>query len=124
MIFQRTDILLPVPGIDLEKWSVIACDQHSSEPEYWDKLDSWIGEAPSTLRLMLPEAYLGRDTAEETFRIHETMRRYLADGVFTELTDSYIYVERTLSSGVVRRGRGLLRQRRSFNGVRNAVGTG
>ncbi len=104
MIFQRTDLLLPDDGIDPEKWSVIACDQHSSEPEYWDALDSWIGSAPSTLRLMLPEAYLGRDAAVEAGRIHETMRSYLAGGVFREIPDSYIFVERTLASGTVRRG--------------------
>ena len=104
MIFSRADVLIPSPAIDLEKWSVIACDQHSAEPEYWDALDRFVGNAPSTLRLMLPEAYLDRDDVQEASSIHETMQHYLENGIFTELRDSYIYVERTLPSGIVRRG--------------------
>ncbi len=88
----------------MEKWSVIACDQHSSEPEYWDALDLMVGTAPSTLRMMLPEAYLDRDISVEVSRINSVMRKYLEEGIFTELHDSYVYVERTLPSGVVRRG--------------------
>lgn len=103
-VFSRTDILLPAPGTDMEKWSVIACDQHSSEPEYWEALDRQIASAPSTLRLMLPEAFLDRDIAAESDAINATMRSYLSSGVFTEIPDSYIYVERTLASGAVRRG--------------------
>ena len=104
MIFSRTDILIPSPSIDPEKWSVIACDQHSSEPEYWDALDHFVGEAPSTLRMMLPEAYLEKDAVQEAASIHRTMQHYLESDVFTELHDSYIYVERILPSGAVRRG--------------------
>ena len=61
MIFSRADILLPSPSVDLTKSSVIACDQHSSEPEYWDELDRFIGDAPSSLRMILPEAFLSRN---------------------------------------------------------------
>ncbi len=104
MIFCRADILLPAPGIELEKWSVIACDQHSSEPEYWDALDEQIGDSPSTLRLMLPEAYLDRDAETEAVKIHSVMQNYLDRGIFQEIPDSFIYVERTLPSGVMRRG--------------------
>lgn len=104
MIFSRTDLLIPSPSIDLEKWSVIACDQHSSEPEYWDALDRFVGSAPSTLRMMLPEAYLDRDAAQEAASIHRTMCHYLESGVFSELHDSYVYVERLLPSGILRRG--------------------
>ena len=56
-IFRPADILVPV-NCDMSKWSVIACDQFSSQPGYWDALDRYIGDAASTLRLMLPEAYL------------------------------------------------------------------
>ena len=86
----------------MPKWSVIACDQHTSEPEYWDRLSDYIGNAPSTLRMMLPEAYLplGRKAGEE----NACMLRYINDGVFRCLKDSFIYIERTLSSGAVRRG--------------------
>lgn len=103
-LFSRTNILLPAPGTDMEKWSVIACDQHSSEPEYWQDLDRLVAHSPSTLRLMLPEAFLDRDVRTESETINATMRTYLSSGVFTEIPDSYIYVERTLASGAVRRG--------------------
>ena len=104
MIFQRADILLPSPSLDLTKWSVIACDQHSSEPEYWDALDAFVGSAPSTLRMMLPEAYLRQDTEAMTQKINATMHSYLEQGVFREIPESYVYVERTLPSGLVRHG--------------------
>ena len=104
MIFNRADILIPSASVEMEKWSVIACDQHSSEPEYWDALDRFVGSAPSTLRMMLPEAYLAKDIRKETEAIHRVMRKYLESDVFAEVRDSYIYVERSLPSGVVRRG--------------------
>ena len=86
----------------MSRWAVLACDQHTSEPEYWDKLDSYIGDAPSTLRLMLPEARLGE--GDRTDEISLAMRRYLDGGVFREIRDSFIYIERTLSDGYVRPG--------------------
>ena len=95
---------LDVNRSSLSQWSVIACDQHSAEPEYWDALDSFVGSAPSTLRMMLPEAYLAKDIEKESKAIHRVMQEYLESGVFTEVRDSYIYVERSLPSGVVRRG--------------------
>ena len=86
----------------MQRWAVIACDQHTSEEEYWDKLDSYIGDAPSTLRLMLPEIWLkGKD---KTGEINAEMRKYLDTGVFREINDSFIYVERTLADGSVRPG--------------------
>ena len=104
MIFKRADILLPSPEVDPEKWSVIACDQHSAEPEYWDELDRFVGSAPSSLRMILPEAYLSRDNDRRAEHVHDVMQDYLAGGVFQEIPESYVYVERTLSSGVCRRG--------------------
>ena len=55
-----SDILLPKSGVDLEKWAVVACDQFTSEPEYWDKADRFVGSCPSTLRLTFPEVYLDK----------------------------------------------------------------
>jgi len=102
--FDRADLLLP-KQCDMTKWSVVACDQFSSQPEYWAALEEQCKDVPSTLHLMLPEAYLGeRDQFEEARRINAEMERYLAEGVFTELKDSYVFLERTLRSGVVRRG--------------------
>lgn len=103
-LFIPGDILLPEKA-DYRLWSVIACDQYSSQPEYWDAVDKKVGDAPSTLRLMLPEAYLeSRDTAAETEKINRTMEEYLADGVFKTVENSFIYVERELTVGETRRG--------------------
>lgn len=103
-IFRPADILLP-ESCDMTKWSVVACDQFSSQPEYWDELEEFVGPAPSTLRLMLPEAYLSsRDQQQEADKISACMRSYLDGGIFKELKNSYIYAERTLKSGAVRRG--------------------
>lgn len=103
-IFRPADILLPV-GVDMQKWSVVACDQFSSQPEYWDELDGFVGDAPSALRMILPEAYLEqRDQFQEAEKINAVMRSYLGSGVFHTLSDSFVYIERTLAGGVIRRG--------------------
>ncbi len=103
-IFIPGSILLPRDA-DMERWSVIACDQFTSQPEYWAEVERLVGDAPSTLRLMLPEAYLDLpDKAERSGAILAAMEDYLARGLFRTLEDSYIYVERTLSGGGLRRG--------------------
>ncbi len=103
-IIRPADILVPA-NCNMAKWSVVACDQFSSQPEYWDALDQYVGDAPSTLRLMLPEAYLDRrDPFAEAKTINATMRRYLEGGVFRTLPASYVYLERTQTDGKVRRG--------------------
>lgn len=101
-LFTRGDILLPEVQ-ELQKWSVIACDQFSSEPEYWAEVEEIVKDAPSSLRLMLPELYLreGRGGAEG---INASMRRYLDGGVFRTIPDSFVYLERRLSGGELRRG--------------------
>lgn len=102
--FRRTEILLP-QNCEMTKWSVVACDQFTSQPEYWAALESLCADVPSTLHLMLPEAYLeSRDQFAAAEEINAEMRKYLDGGVFRTLEDSYIYVERTLRSGAVRRG--------------------
>ena len=103
-VFTPADILLPRVE-DMTKWSCIACDQFTSEPEYWREAERLVGDAPSTLRLMLPEAWLGlRDSAAETRKIYAAMSDYVNRGLFETVENSYIYVERTLPSGAVRRG--------------------
>lgn len=103
-IFRRADILLP-QNCDLHRWSVVACDQFTSDPAYWAALDAEIGDAPSALRLILPEAYLeGADLEAESGRIDAAMEEYLNAGLFRELPGSYVYLERTLRIGVTRRG--------------------
>ena len=98
--FSEADILLPSSGIDTAKWAVIACDQYTSEPEYWDQVEKTVGEAPSTLRIMLPECYLESEKKKELIAsIDRTMEDYLAKGVFTEYKSSYVLAERTTENG-------------------------
>ena len=104
-IFTPADILLPAEGVDLARWTVIACDQYSADLPYWEALEAYVGEAPSALRLMLPEAYLhAPDLARRQEAMPETMRRYLREKVFRTVEDSYVYIERTLPNGKLRRG--------------------
>ena len=103
-VFTPADMLLPRVD-DMTKWSCIACDQFTAEPEYWREAERIVGSEPSTLRLMLPEAWLGvRDSAAETRKIYAAMKDYVNRGIFRTVEDSFVYVERTLPSGAVRRG--------------------
>jgi hypothetical protein len=89
--------------MDLRKWAVIACDQYTSEPEYWQRVAQEVGDAPSTLQLIFPEVYLeSADASARIARIQGAMRRYLADGVFVEHAGP-VYVERIVD-GRTRRG--------------------
>ncbi|MBE6757782.1 MAG: DUF1015 domain-containing protein [Ruminococcaceae bacterium] len=98
---QAADILLPQGGF--EAWSVVACDQYTSEPEYWDAVEKAVGDAPSALRVTLPEIYLNDDPNARIAAINRTMAQYLAEGVLKEHPDSMVYIERETSAGV-RRG--------------------
>ena len=101
--FSAADILLPdFKKTKGESWAVVACDQFTSEPEYWERAEALVGGAPSALRLILPEVYLDK-TEQRVPVINATMREYL-DGVLLEHKNSMIYLERTQSDGKVRRG--------------------
>lgn len=100
--FKKADILIP-KNIDYSKWSVIACDQYTSQPEYWDEVKDVVSDAPSSLNIVFPEAFL-KEGDERILKINKTMEKYLDEGIFEECLDSLIYVERTLSSGTVRKG--------------------
>ncbi|MBO5299676.1 MAG: DUF1015 domain-containing protein [Clostridia bacterium] len=101
--FYPANILLPKENF--EKWSVIACDQYTSDAKYWKDVEEIVADAPSALKITLPEIYLEEEDVEERVeKINETMEKYLADGIFEELTNSFIYVERTLRSDTVRKG--------------------
>lgn len=102
--FKAGNILIP-KNIDMSKWSVVACDQYTSEPDYWNEVKSIVGDSPSTLNLTLPEIYLEDSDVEERIKnINESMKKMLEDGIFTEYKDSMIYLERTQSDGKVREG--------------------
>ena len=102
--FYPADILLPKDA-DMTKWAVVACDQFTSQPEYWQAVEETVGDAPSTLRLILPEAKLNDpDVDTHIADINGAMNRYLAEGVFQTLPGSLFYIERTQSDGKVRHG--------------------
>jgi hypothetical protein len=101
--FRLPHLCLPRPGIDLAKWAVIACDQHTAQPEYWQQVAAEVGDAPSTLHLILPEAFLGSaDAAARIVRVQAAMRSYLDAGWLVDRAGP-VYVERSID-GRVRRG--------------------
>ena len=103
-VFQAAQILLPKHA-DMGRWAVIACDQFTSDPDYWQRVRDFVGEVPSTLHMILPEAELGApDEPEKIREIHKTMEQYLNSDLFTEYRNAYVYVERTLLNGKIRKG--------------------
>lgn len=93
------DILLPAPGIDLEKWAVVACDQYTADAAYWRRVEQAVGDAPSTLRLIYPEIYLAQGL-ERIPEIQGAMRRYLAEGVLrTAVSQGFLLTRRVTQSG-------------------------
>jgi len=96
------EVLLPAPGTDLTKFAVVACDQYSAQPEYWDEVEQLVGDAPSALHLMLPEAWLGKRPEHEA-AINPTMKKYLADGTLRSAGHGLVFLHRATSTGV-RRG--------------------
>ena len=100
---QIPQIYLPQPGTDLTKWAVIACDQFTSQPEYWNEVEKIVGDAPSTLKLTFPEVYLEQPGGEERIKnIQSTMRKYMDEGILLP-HDGFFYVERTIA-GKTRKG--------------------
>ena len=101
---KPADILLP-RDCDMNKWAVVACDQFTSQPEYWEEVDRIAGDAPSTLRLILPESKLNSPEVEKDIdAINVAMADYLEKGIFQELPASIIYIERSQSDGSIRHG--------------------
>ena len=101
--FCPAEILLPdLSRIDGTRWSTVACDQFTSQPEYWEQVRSFVGDAPSTLSLMLPEIFLS-ESDERIPAIHRSMRTALAEWL-VPCPDAMILLERTQSDGRVRRG--------------------
>ena len=102
--FKRGNILLP-KDTDMTKWSVIACDQYTSEPEYWADVEKIVGNNPSTLNLTLPEIYLEENDVEERIKkINSNMEELVNSDFFNEYKDSMIYLERTGADGKIREG--------------------
>lgn len=98
-------ILMPKAGIDLAKWAVVACDQYTSQPAYWEEVDRIVGDAPSTLRLTLPEVHLeSPDCPAYIKKIHAAMQAYMQDGVLTELPAGVVLLARDTGGACPRRG--------------------
>ena len=91
-VFRSADILLP-QDVELGRWAVIACDQFTSDAGYWRRVRQTVGDAPSTVHMILPEAELGsQDEAATVKKINETMDRYLTEGILRTYPDAYVYV--------------------------------
>ena len=103
-VFDKAKIILP-KNCDMEKWSVVACDQYTSEPQYWESVKKTVGNAPSVLNMIFPEIYLNDGDADErTAKINDAMKKCLENGNVYETEPCLIYVERTLENGSVRKG--------------------
>lgn len=100
--FSPADILLPKS--DFENWAVIACDQYTSEPEYWENVKAAAGDKPSAFNLVLPEVYLSGDNSAYIEQINQNMQKFLDENIFNEYPDALIYVERIQSDSKLRRG--------------------
>lgn len=104
--FSKTDILLPrLDDKGMEKWSVVACDQYTGEPEYWKKTAEIVGNAPSALRLILPEVYLEEPDCEKRIAdINAAMAEYLKSGLFLEYKNCFVLTKRVQADGRLRAG--------------------
>ena len=102
MHFYPCDFLLPKSNF--EKWAVVACDQYTSEPEYWKSVENFVGDSPSALKIVLPEVYLQKDNSERISKINATMKQYIENDVFNTVKDTFIYVEREVTGNKIRKG--------------------
>lgn len=102
--FMPADILIP-QNADMKKWSVVACDQYTSQADYWLRVSAAVCKEPSTYNMIFPEIYLETiDKEEKIASINGCMDNYLKGNIFNEIKNSFIYVERGVSTGKIRRG--------------------
>ena len=102
-VFGSADMLIP-QNISMEDWAVIACDQFTSQPDYWERVKKRTEGKPSTGDFIIAEVDLKRNVEERIASVHTAMKDYIKRDLFTEYKDCYIYVERTLQNGDIRRG--------------------
>ena len=99
------NILLPSGGVDLNKWAVVACDQYTSQPEYWKSVEESVGDAPSTLNAIFPEVYLEDSDGDSRIeRINASMRRYLDEGILEDQGAGFVLLDRKTSHVSSRKG--------------------
>jgi hypothetical protein len=102
---QIPNVLLPKEGTDLTRWSVVACDQYTSDHAYWDRVERNVGQAPSTLRITLPEIFLEAPDVESRIEaIHNSMKSYVDQGILQEIGEAIIYIERRTEASGLRQG--------------------
>lgn len=98
------DILIPKRGTDLSKWAVVACDQFTSQEDYWKKASQLVEKEPSALNIIFPECYLGKDDASRIEKINANMKKYVENNLFDEYPESLFLVKRECANGTVRWG--------------------
>ncbi len=99
------EILLPKDGSDMTKWAVVACDQYTSQPEYWKNAMGLVGDSPSTLNLILPEVYLETPREEELVsEVNSNMKKYLEENILVKQKPGFILVDRKTSKASSRKG--------------------
>lgn len=102
---KQPDILLPSKEVSYSTWSVVACDQYTSQPEYWEAVEKLVGTNPSTLRLIFPEVYLeGADGPSRIEAIREAMQNYMDKGILRPLAPGFVYLDRQTSHAASRKG--------------------
>ncbi|MBQ1520316.1 MAG: DUF1015 domain-containing protein, partial [Clostridia bacterium] len=98
------ELMLPNKSVDMTKWACVACDQYTSQPDYWNKCEEIVGSAPSTLRLMLPEIYLEKPgEAERIAAIRKAMDEYVEKGILENKGEGFVFTRRTVD-GKTRNG--------------------
>ncbi len=98
------ELMMPAKNVDMTKWACVACDQYTSQPDYWNKCEEIVGDAPSTLRLMLPEIYLEKPgEAERIAEIRKAMEAYVANGTLENIGEGFVLTRRTVD-GKLRNG--------------------
>ena len=104
-LFKTTDILIPKDKSSHHAWSVVACDQYTSQPEYWEQVRQTAGNTPSAYNIIFPEVYLNDgDSKQRIQNINSCMEKYLDENIFDTIKDSFIYVRRTQRDGRIREG--------------------
>ncbi|MCK9466943.1 MAG: DUF1015 domain-containing protein [Candidatus Absconditabacterales bacterium] len=99
------EIYLPNSNVDLKKWSVVACDQYTSQPDYWAEVENYVGTSPSTLHITLPEIYLeGADEQQRIDKIKSNLLKYLDEGILENKGAGFIYLDRQTSHALSRKG--------------------
>ncbi len=109
-LFEKTgvhipEILLPAKGTNLARWSVVACDQYTSQPDYWQRVNDEVDDSPSTLKLTFPEIYLKEDDKDSRIiNINQTMTQYISQGKLEPLKPGFILVDRSTPHAASRKG--------------------